>query len=463
MNKIKQMFRSAQSRYGTYSTLLIVVVLAIVIVANMVAGQLPERWRNVDLSDNKLYEISAQSKDLLKKLDKEVEIHILSDKDSADERLRIFIEKYTALSSKVSVKWTDPVLHPTVLTENNAETGAVIISCAKTGKSRATSLSEMLYYDETQYYYYGKYVELFDAEGQLTSAINYVVNDVAQKIYYTTGHGETALSATLSELMEKSSFTTEELNTMLVEKIPEDCDLLILNAPTADLAESEIAMITSYMQAGGDVSFILSSEDKQLANIEALLGEYGIQVVSGYIAEQERYYAQLAETYGPYAIAPVLTLPDNMKNGIKTGTIMLLLARGMKLVDPARDTVTVEAFMSTSENAYAVTEAAQTQGTYVMGAIATEGEGRFTVISAASMVDEQLTSLFPSLENNTLFMNGVTANFDNVSNVAIEAKSLEMAQNTMQNVGLFTFIVVIGIPVLILILGFVNWLKRRKA
>ena len=68
--KIKNMFGSAQSRYGTYSTLLVVVVIAIVVVVNMVAGQLPEHWKNIDLSSNNLYEITAQSKDLLRNLDK---------------------------------------------------------------------------------------------------------------------------------------------------------------------------------------------------------------------------------------------------------------------------------------------------------------------------------------------------------------------------------------------------------
>ena len=141
--KIKDMFGSAQSRYGTYSTLLVVVVIAIVVVVNMVAEQFPERWKNIDLSGNNLYEITAQSKDLLRNLDNEVELQILADKNSTDERIKIFIEKYAGLSSKLSVKWTDPVLHPTVLTQNDANSNTIVVSCADTGKEMQVLFEDM--------------------------------------------------------------------------------------------------------------------------------------------------------------------------------------------------------------------------------------------------------------------------------------------------------------------------------
>ena len=213
MKKMKEIFATPQARYGTYSTLLIAVAIAIVIMINMVAGQFPESWKNIDLSGSNLYEITDQSKALLKSLDKKVEIHILAEKDTADERIKIFLEKYAGLSKKLSVKWTDPVLHPTVLLANNAEADTIIVSCEETGKSKQIAMSDMITYDEMSYYYYGTYEEdAFDAEGQLTSAVNYVVNGSAQKIYYTEGHGEKEVSDTLADLFTKSNFATEVIN-----------------------------------------------------------------------------------------------------------------------------------------------------------------------------------------------------------------------------------------------------------
>ena len=459
MKKIKEMFGSAQSRYGAYSTLLIVVVIAIVIMINMVAGQFPESWKNIDLSSNNLYEITDQSKALLKSLNTKVELHVLADKASTDERIQLFIEKYAALSSKVSVKWTDPVLHPTVLTSNNAKSNTIIVSCEETGKSIRIAFEDMITYDEMYLQYYGNYVENgFDAEGQLTSAVNYVVNESTQKIYTTTGHGELAVSATLTDLMEKSNYSTEEINTLMETEIPKDCNLLLLNAPTADLSADEKTLISTYMQNGGDVILVLGDAQKDTPNLDALLVEYGLQMVDGYIADMKNSNQQ-----NPFLIYPELSVSDTMATGLKTKMVLLANARGMQTVEPARDTITVEKFMTTSDKGVAATEEAQTEGTYVLGAVATENESRFTVISAWSMIEENIAGISSSIENNTLFMNAVSSNFEEGSNVAIEPKSLEIEYNTMKHVGVSTLVVIIGIPAAILIYGFVNWFKRRKA
>lgn len=459
MKKIKEMFRSAQSRYGTYSTLLIVLVIGIVLVANMIAGQLPEKWKNIDVSEQHLYEITDQSRKLLKSLDKKVELHILADKSAADERIKTFVDKYAGLSSKVSVEWIDPVLHPTALKEYEAEENTIVVTCPDTEKTTQIAFTDMITYDEMSYYYYGTYQENeFDAEGQLTSAVNYVVNETSSKIYTSTGHGEGTLSATLEDLMDKSGFTVEELNTLMTEEIPEDCDLLLLNGPTKDLSEDEKERISKWMQDGNDVVLVLGDTENDTPNLDALLKEYGMQMAEGYIADTKRCYQNQ-----PFYIFPELTVSDKLATGIESQMVMVINARGMTETDPARDTISLNSFMKTSDGGYAVTSKKQTEGTYVLGAIATEGEGQFAVITAATMIDENLTGSLTTLENHTLFMNVLTNNFDEISNVAIEPKSLQVEYNTIQHAGVSSLVAVFGIPILFLLYGFVKWLKRRKA
>ena len=90
-------------------------------------------------------------------------------------------------------------------------------------------------------------------------------------------------------------------------------------------------------------------------------------------------------------------------------------------------------------------------------------ESCLTVISADSMIDAQITDSFSTLENLDLFMNALSANFDDVQNVAIEPKSLEVTYNTMQHAGIISLLVIFGISLIILVFGFVRWWKRRKA
>ncbi|MBQ8559764.1 MAG: GldG family protein [Tyzzerella sp.] len=461
MKKIKEILKSPQLRYGTYSTAVTVVAIVIVVIVNMIASQFSEAIDNIDLSDSKIYEITDTSKDFLDDLDKEVKLYVLADKSTADERIKTFISKYDALFKKVSVEWIDPVAHPSALTEYGASSDTVVVRCEETDKQEIVALSDMIVYDYSSYYTTGYAAESeFDAEGQITSAIYSVTSEVSKKIYYTSGHGEATFSDTISSLMDKSNFETEELNTLMTAEVPEDCDLLFLYAPTTDFTEDEKTMVSEYIQGGGDVFYILGITSNETPNLDALLAEYGMQKAEGYIADTQRCYQG-----NPYYIFPELSVSDDLANNISTEMVLLVQALGVTETTPERDTITLESFMATSSaGGYAVTdESNAVQGEYILGAVATEDEGQFTVITSESMIDASITDSFGTLENTTLFMNAVTNHFEDVENISIDARSLEITYNTVQYAGLFGLLFIFGIPVIILIYGFVKWLKRRKA
>lgn len=495
---IKNIFHTTGTRRGAYSVGLTVLVIAVVIVFNLVVGQIPEAFRNIDVSSTKIYDISDTTTDLLEGLDKDVDMKVLAVKDETDERITTFLSKYAALSDRIHVEWIDPVLHPSALTDYDTAENTIVISCGDTGKTTTVSFNDILVMDEYSYYYYygtASYTE-FDGEGQLTSAVNYVTNDVERTVYQTTGHGEGTLSATVTDLMEKNSYTLSELNLLMTTSIPEDCDLLLMYAPVSDLSEDEAQMLTDYLGAGGKLMILLGdTSSADLPNLAGILKTYGIQAADGYIADPARCYQN-----NPYYIFPELSVYGDMADGITSQMVLLTNTHGMTLTDPERDTITVTSFMSSSDQSYAVTEDAQRQGSYVLGASAAEAistedteasesgtdetnasdtdaedtdssledstetlESRLTVISAASLIDQSITDTFPQLENTKLFMNAVTANFDGVQNLSIEAKSLGVEYNTVQHAGLFSLLMIFGIPAVVLIGGFVVWFRRRRA
>lgn len=107
-------------------------------------------------------------------------------------------------------------------------------------KEKVVSFSDIIVTDMSSYYYTGSASETkFDGEGQLSSAVNYVTSDVVRKIYQTSGHGETTLSSTIQDLMDKNNYTLEGLNTVMNPEIPDDCELLLMYAPTSDLTADE--------------------------------------------------------------------------------------------------------------------------------------------------------------------------------------------------------------------------------
>ena len=230
------------------------------------------------------------------------------------------------------------------------------------------------------------------------------------------------------------------------------------------------------MDNGGKIYVVLGDADKAQPNLKSFLKKYGIQEVSGYIADTQRSYQG-----NYYYIFPELTATGNLANGLSSDMVLLVNAHGLKVSDPEDDTVTTTEFMKTSSSGYAISDNDQKQGTYTLGVVAekskngsddSDGEtdssdiadtGRLTVVSSDSLINPDVTDNMSTLENLDLFMNTVTANYDDVENVSIKAKSLQVTYNTVHHAGIISLFIIFGIPVLILVYGFIQLWKRRKA
>ena len=448
-------------KHGVYSAGITAVVIAIVVVINLVLGQLPSNLKEIDISDNQLYTISDTSKELLSGLQYDVKIIVLAQSANVDERITKFLDKYAALSDHIKVSNVDPVEYPSALETYDATENSLVVVCDDTGKQTTIDFTSIIQYDMYSYYYSGEYTETaFDAEGQITSAVNYVTGEATAKVYTLTGHEEASLADTITDSIGKSNISIgDSLNLLLDASIPDDCTLLICNGPTVDLSSDELTTLDDYLAGGGQLMLLLGETDADLPNFDALLTEYGLQLADGYIADTSRHYQN---SY--YAIFPEYNSSSSLVSSLDDQNDLTLLynSRGMTEVTPARDSITVETFLQTSTSGVAVgTE--QVQGTYIVGAVSTEeGGGRLTVIGSSAMIDSDILSKFTNLYNTKVFMNALTGGMDDVSNVSIEAKSLETTYNTVSNIGLWSAVFVVVIPAATLIGGLVYWIRRRK-
>lgn len=469
MDKIKKLFQSNDSKRGSYTLAITSIVIAIVIIFNMIVNLIPENKRQFDISSTNIYEISSKSKKIINNVDHDVTFYVLAEKSNTDKRIKTFINKYASLSDKIHIKWIDPVLHPSALTKYGTEENNIVISCKKTNRTTTVSFDDILV-SSASYYSTSSSASSFDGDGQLTSALNYVTSNKEYKAYYTSGHGESSLSSEVTSLLTKSRISTSALLLMTATSIPDDCDLLIIDGATSDFTKDEVKLLSSYLKKGGKVVTLLAQTNKSMKNLYGLLKDYGLTVQSGYIADTERSYQG-----NYYYLIPNLSVSGDMASGISSNSVMMINSKGMTQSTPVRDSISTDAFMTTSSNGYAVTEKKQTQGTYVLGATSTESvkvknskgkkvtkESRLTVYGSNMLIDEQITSSFSSLENLTLFTNSVTASLDNADNVSISPKSLEVSYNTIAHPGPFSILVVFVIPVGLIVGGFIVWFRRRR-
>lgn len=498
----KTTFTNKYFKKGTYSIGLTAVVLAVVIVINLIAGELPSNIKNIDISSTDIYSITDTTKNMLDALDKDIEIIILAQESNIDTRISRFLDLYEEGSDKISVEVIDPVQHPTALTTYEAEENSVVVSCEATGKSRAIAMTDIIQYDEETYNYYGTYEETaFDGEGQVTSAINYVMDGANHMIYTTSGHGEADLSSNISDALEKQNFTVSSVNLLADGGIPDDCELLMIHGITKDLADDELTMLNSYMRNGGSAYVILGAIEGDTPNLDSFLENFGLKMAEGYIVDSQRYYQN-----DPYTFFPVADTSHEAFTGLADDDYALICYT-LGLEKTSDDNTDVEEFLTTSEGAYAVTDDSEKNGTYIIGArversvnsaswnkdtattdgdattsgdaatvedTTTDGDAdstqltgnevaQLTVLSSVNFIADTILTKFSNLANSTIFMNTVTANFEDVENISIPTKSLEIQMNTVATGGLFGIIFVEIIPLGMIILGFIVWRKRRKA
>ena len=460
---------------GVNTAVLTVVVLAIVVVVNLIMGQVPTNYKELDLSDDKIYTISEETLSYLEGLDQDVEIIVFATEDELDMSvtntsgtsinisLSRFLNSYAAKSDKISLRYVDTVVHPTEAAEYDTTSDTIVVRCEATGKQKVLSFYSLIPYDYTYMYYYSTYVATsFDGEGAITSAIDNAVNETNRKVYQLAGHGETELGDSAESAIEKVNMELGSIS-LLKDGIPEDCDIIVVNAPTSDLADDELAMLQEYLAGGGQVMTLLSGR-YDLANWNALLAEYGLQMEYGLIMDSQRSYGQMGGD-GMFIIDPVLSTSSSVTSDISDDSQALLMyPGGMTQIDPARDTITVTPFMTTSSSGYLYVGDDQdmVQGQYVLGAVAEEGEGRLIAISSEYLVDENLITAYSSMSNLTIFMQALTDAFEDVSDITIASKSLTTTYNIVSNVGMWGILYVILIPLGTLAGGFVYWLKRRK-
>ena len=146
---------------------------------------------------------------------------------------------------------------------------------------------------------------------------------------------------------------------------------------------------------------------------------------------------------------------------------MMYRSRGMTLATPVRDTITVSSFMNTTEGGYLmVNNQAVDPAVYSVGAVATEVVGdkvsRFVVFGCNSPLDSSLNGAFGNLDNLELFVTTVAAGFNDVSPISIPAVSLGEPQNSIMESGTLSLTFVAVIPAVLLLAGFIHWLRRRR-
>lgn len=460
---------------GAYSTGMIAVAVAIVIVLNMVMAQLPGTWTSLDLTGSKLYSLTEQTKEYLKTMDEDVTIYVLVNKDNEDAILGHTLELYEDLSEHIKVQYVDPIQNPrfhTQYTSGSVSTNSLIVVSDKRSKVVDANAVYATSYDFDGYNYNSS-VTGYDGEGQITSALDYVLSEDLPKAYMTEGHGELGLSASFKSSLDKENVEYETINLMDYEAVPELTACLVINAPSSDFSEDDRNKVIEYLDRGGKVILNVGYRETATPNLEALLAYMNLSIADGLVVEEDQ---------GKYYQSPFFILPAVSSSTYTTGIygkyyIFAPYSQGIIVPEEEESGIRYNNFLRTSANAYSMRDFASAteygkkdgdvEGPFALGVEAVKtldsGEAVMVVYSCEQLFTDD-TSLMVSGANQMLFTNTVSHFVDHETTVSIPVKDygvsiLIVSSGSALLLGLIT---VILLPLGSLISGFVVWLKRRR-
>ena len=451
------------------------VVLAVVIAVNALALKAEEKyeWMSFDVTDNKLYLLSDETKDFLAGLKNDISIYVLGSERDADEYISELLKRYDRASDKIKVEYKDmeeyPKFYMDYTDEEPAEYSIIVVN-NDTGKAKLV-YQYNIYVTEMDYSSFKYIVKGYDGEGQIDSAINYVISDNNPKVYTVAGHSEYTLGEVFINEMTKMNYEAESLNLYNIESLdPKDCDLLIMPFPNTDYTKDEAKIVTDYLKNGGKaLMFTGISEDfSEHPNFCSIAETYGIEINEGIVYENDNLHyiqnvnAYIIATEGKEYAAEIENTFFPISQGVRINKESKNYSESTEYLEILKTTDTAVCKKEVSDETTEYKEG-DVKGPFDLLLSASNGNSKLTVAASYyAFTDEIYENRGES--NLLLFRKMLKDNIktDNVINIAqkrISYSNLVISSAFSRYMGIGFAIV---LPIIILLAGIVIWARRRK-
>ena len=495
---------SRRFRYGSMATAVTAVVTVLVVVLNVVVSLLADRFPiNIDLTQNKLFSLSDNSVEIAKSINKDVQVIVFGSEDlyknpnmgsdyyqveALYKEIYKALQQYTSYSGgKVSVKYEDLNLNPqlaTQYTKYEVTSGDILLLCGD--RYQKASFNDM--YEISGDGYTQAQTVSSKVEVALASRIKNVMRDTVQVITAFVGHeeDEDTVSA-LKSIYEANGYEFKELNLASSEEIDANTVAGLIVGPTKDFTAEEIERLQKWLDNDGKLDrnlMVFADFQAECKNLYEFLNvEYGLEVTDNLIMETSltrtfRYsgyypYADTADTEftkdlsgsGNVLIPLTRQIITHKENNAENSLYNVPLitspesAKLMKIKDATDENASSEDDKSFAADAYPINGmAAAVKWTYVDN----EQVKTNVILSGSSQII--LAASQANVKNENVLMSALGAMTGVVDDINVSTKSLErdtitFSDSTTLIVGLGVFTV--GIPVIILIICLVVFLKRR--
>lgn len=466
---------------GVFSVTFVAVAMVVSVLFNMLVSSIPSSVTALDFSYAKLYALTDDTKEFMQSLDQDITIYVLNKESSKDEQLDETLTRYKDLSKHVTVKYINPSTNPYFYkdyTDSTPTTNSLIISGSE--RSKVVDFNDIYDYQTSMdysSYSYNQELKGYDAEGQITSAIEYVTmdSDELPVVYQVTGHGETALSSAYTAALEKANITLQSLELLKEDAVPEDAKAVIINAPTSDFNEDDAAKIISYLQAGGKAIIAGNYAYQDLTNFNSILAAYNVSFTNGVVGENDKNYYY---NNNPFYLLPKVDSTEYTSD-VSNSYIFSPASEGITYPESSDD-VTYTPLLETTDSAVSKTstdeittselEDGDIAGPFAV-ALAVEQtvdddkETQIAVLGSSLFLTDQCDQVVSG--NNSSMFTGIVTKM--VGDTDLKTSVIPEKEYTLSNLTVSTMAAValglgcaIFVPIILIVLGIVIWAVRRK-
>ena len=482
-NKEKKPMNTRALKSGSYSLVVCVIALVLVVVVNLVMSALPTTYTKLDTSSMGLFEISDETVGIVNAVDTPVTLYLIAPRGQEDSTILELMNRYKDLSSHITVKTVDPDTNPAFVTKYTTDTLAAnsviaeselrhyVVSYDSIYVMSYENMTEQDYYN---YIYYGiqpQGTPYFYGEMMLSQAVDYVSSKSIPTVYKLTGHSEDSLTDTMQATFTTNNVVVKELGLLGIDAIPADCSAILVNNPKTDISVYEAGVLTDYLKNGGnmilttDFRYYSAEKMPNLASVTALMG---MQSEDGLLVEGNRSHYYSDPTY----LLPVIGTGGPAAMLSSTNMYVLLpYAHGIVLTNTGDasassllKTTTASIVKKAGENITTYEkEDGDVEGSFSVAAYATLGESKLVWYSSPHILNDSM-DYYVNGGNSTMFMTSVNWMCEKEVSVSITAKLLQVESLVIPAAAAGTWAIVLTVilPVAVLAGGFVIWFRRRR-
>lgn len=458
--------------------ILILILFAIFIGINILVQKLD--LQDIDVTKNKLFTLSESSINQIKNVSEELKIYLIGFEEG--NSLEDLVKQYTKQNEKIKYEQIADIQDRVDLKSKYGITDETQVIIMESGnKSKILTIDDLYTYD------YTTYTQIDITEEKVTNAIVNLTIATKPKIYFLTGHNEYGINTEMTMLkayLENEVNEIATLDLLVTNNVPEDISLLVISSPQKDLLDTELEIITSYINNGGKILWMNDPTfaGKKLPNFEKLSGLFGAKFEDGIILEQDINKMALQS---PNYIIPNIASTKATKDILSDGGILLINASKITIEEDEKLNelnVDCEKILTTGDTALFRKDATKTS----TSKISSDEEGSFTIGAKLTKTIEDKAAIMYVLSNNFFVVdypitvgNSKTYpimfynNKDYILNTIAELTNREDTISIRKDTGIITYtateaqdriikIVISVFPAIIIIIGIIIWFIRKR-